>query len=73
MVAREIKRSSHFVGSRRVFVSPCTLKPTNACIRQQAEAFVGHTQAEFVAESVGSRANDQADEFQTSYAVSASA
>jgi putative transposase len=30
------------VGSRRVFVSPCTLNPTSAWMKQQSEAFVRH-------------------------------
>jgi len=31
------------VGSRRAFVTPCTLKPTSAWVKEQAEAFIQHT------------------------------
>lgn len=47
------------VGSRRVFVSPCTLNPTAAWMKQQSEAFVQHVKTEEIPTAIVMRDRDR--------------
>lgn len=47
------------VGSRRVFVSPCTLHPTAAWMKQQTEAFVCHVKETKIPTAIVMRDRDR--------------